>query len=395
MSPSASPKVHRPWRIDSPAWAWWPWWGRRFTPFGVARGAPPAAGKWVGEKGFVGGTADSTTGLTHLGAREYDAEVGRFVSVDPVIDVADPQQMHGYAYSNNSPASFSDANGLRSCSDDACGAGADYEDSSGVYHEVLGHNDGCGGCSGASDPRASYGRGGSSGGGGSSNPQVAQAQRNAHQAKQQMVAVAKELGKILLKELGVTDALDCFTTGSADACGETAMNVAGALLGGLIGKIVARYGAPWKWAEGAALLARLKDLGGKLISAAKKWWDNSKTAKALARDCTGNSFAAGTLVVLADGTRKRIEEVNLRDVVRATDPVTGETAGKAVVATIIGDGVKDLVKVEVGAQVGGKIGSVVATAGHPFWVPELRQWKKATDLRAGQGQRSLSRFLCK
>ncbi|QYX79530.1 hypothetical protein K1J60_26135 [Streptomyces akebiae] len=81
---------------------------RHMTPFGEARGA--AAKSWVGERGFVGGTQDPT-GLTHLGAREYDPATGRFISVDPVADVTDPQQINGYAYSNNNPVTFADPDG--------------------------------------------------------------------------------------------------------------------------------------------------------------------------------------------------------------------------------------------------------------------------------------------
>jgi RHS repeat-associated protein len=84
---------------------------RYLLPFGAPRG--PAAAGWPGEKGFVGGTTDSSTGLTHLGAREYDPLIGRFISVDPIIDVDDPQQLHGYAYANNSPATFTDPDGLK------------------------------------------------------------------------------------------------------------------------------------------------------------------------------------------------------------------------------------------------------------------------------------------
>ncbi|RJL34202.1 RHS repeat-associated core domain-containing protein [Bailinhaonella thermotolerans] len=83
---------------------------RRSLPFGGPRGAEPP--DWPGERGFVGGTKDPT-GLTHLGAREYDPENGRFISVDPLIDVNDPQTMNGYAYSENSPITKADPDGLK------------------------------------------------------------------------------------------------------------------------------------------------------------------------------------------------------------------------------------------------------------------------------------------
>ncbi|MEU7511535.1 putative adhesin [Streptomyces sp. NPDC042898] len=82
---------------------------RRYTqPFGEDRGAAPA--NWTGEKGFVGGTKDPT-GLIQIGARSYDADSGRFVSADPVMDLKDPQQVNGYAYSNNNPVTFADPDG--------------------------------------------------------------------------------------------------------------------------------------------------------------------------------------------------------------------------------------------------------------------------------------------
>lgn len=82
---------------------------RRQTPFGTLRGT---TGTWPSamDKGFVGGTNDNT-GLVHLGAREYDPLIGRFISVDPVIDSDDPQQMQGYAYADNAPITAEDASG--------------------------------------------------------------------------------------------------------------------------------------------------------------------------------------------------------------------------------------------------------------------------------------------
>ncbi|WP_346342917.1 RHS repeat-associated core domain-containing protein [Streptomyces sp. SID5614] len=81
---------------------------RQMTPFGEARGSTPQT--WAGSKGFVNGTQDPT-GLTHLGAREYDPSTGRFISVDPIADLKDPQQINGYAYSNNNPVTFADPDG--------------------------------------------------------------------------------------------------------------------------------------------------------------------------------------------------------------------------------------------------------------------------------------------
>ncbi|WP_052422950.1 RHS repeat domain-containing protein [Nonomuraea candida] len=82
---------------------------RRQTPFGEERGTPPPW--WPGQRGFVGGTNDATTGLVHLGAREYDPKFGRFISVDPIIEEEDPQQLNAYAYASNSPVSASDPDG--------------------------------------------------------------------------------------------------------------------------------------------------------------------------------------------------------------------------------------------------------------------------------------------
>ena len=77
-------------------------------PFGNERGGPVT---WPGERGFVGGT-DDPSGLTHLGAREYDSALGVFISVDPVMDLTNPKQMHAYTYANGNPTTFSDPTGL-------------------------------------------------------------------------------------------------------------------------------------------------------------------------------------------------------------------------------------------------------------------------------------------
>ncbi|MGW6709699.1 restriction endonuclease fold toxin [Streptomyces sp. NPDC054956] len=115
---------------------------RRATdPFGNPRGPQPAPGTWGGDKGFVGGTQDDKTGLTNLGARQYQPSTGRFISTDPLLVPTDPQQWNGYAYSNNNPINLSDPSGLRP--DGTCGGNTSIcrpsDDLSGTaevnYHE--------------------------------------------------------------------------------------------------------------------------------------------------------------------------------------------------------------------------------------------------------------------
>jgi RHS repeat-associated protein len=83
---------------------------RRTDPYGNARGATAA---WPGDRGFLNKVQD-TSGLTQVGARYYDAKIGRFVSVDPVFDVSSPQQWGAYSYADNNPVSFSDPTGMLS-----------------------------------------------------------------------------------------------------------------------------------------------------------------------------------------------------------------------------------------------------------------------------------------
>ncbi|WP_157435626.1 RHS repeat domain-containing protein [Actinospica robiniae] len=97
---------------------------RQYLPFGQTRGAAPT---WVGgDKGYIGGQADSTTSLETLGARVYNAASGRFLSVDPVFEADDPAQIAGYDYSGNDPVTLSDPTGQRDCVD-SCGSEADQD----------------------------------------------------------------------------------------------------------------------------------------------------------------------------------------------------------------------------------------------------------------------------
>ncbi|MFE0458386.1 RHS repeat-associated core domain-containing protein [Kitasatospora sp. NPDC058965] len=83
---------------------------RSFDPYGAPRGSVPGA--WADNHGFLGQPTDPTTGLDLLGARHYDATIGRFLTADPVLEAGDPNQMGGYSYAANNPTSGSDPSGL-------------------------------------------------------------------------------------------------------------------------------------------------------------------------------------------------------------------------------------------------------------------------------------------
>ena len=84
----------------------------------------------------VGGISDPT-GLTHLGARDYDPGTGRFTTTDPVLVPADPQALNPYAYAANNPTTFADPSGL--CPPDKCGDGMPKGGSDDIVN--YGHSD--------------------------------------------------------------------------------------------------------------------------------------------------------------------------------------------------------------------------------------------------------------
>lgn len=79
-------------------------------PYGAPIGS---SGVWGSGTGYMDKPVTASTGLTTVGARTYDPVVGKFLSVDPVIDTNLPQQNTGYTYSGNNPTTYMDPSGLR------------------------------------------------------------------------------------------------------------------------------------------------------------------------------------------------------------------------------------------------------------------------------------------
>jgi RHS repeat-associated protein len=82
---------------------------RYYDPWGDPVGTAP--GSWPDDLGYVGKPADSGTGLDLVGARQYNPVTGSFTSLDPDLEEGSPQQMGGYTYAGDNPATFSDPSG--------------------------------------------------------------------------------------------------------------------------------------------------------------------------------------------------------------------------------------------------------------------------------------------
>jgi RHS repeat-associated protein len=88
---------------------------QRYLPYGQRRGTTPGRADTnpndritATDHGFLGQVEDGTTGLSYLNNRYLDPTLGRFVSVDPIVDVT----RDAYGYGNNNPITRSDPTGL-------------------------------------------------------------------------------------------------------------------------------------------------------------------------------------------------------------------------------------------------------------------------------------------
>ncbi|NEC87993.1 polymorphic toxin-type HINT domain-containing protein [Streptomyces sp. SID12501] len=355
---------------------------RRTLPFGGLRGTVPTT--WTGTRGFVGGTTDTATGLTHLGAREYDSATGRFLSVDPVFTAGDPQQMNGYTYANNNPLTYSDPAGTEigskpnSCQYDVkfCSkhqqkeVGYDAATGTSDYHRgniykraqakkiwVAAYTPVTNDTYKLQDYWASamdgeftndfwY------------NPIYENSQKGlrgdacygregCRQANLYMLHKGDDADVETAKEIAAN-----YCVSHAEECDEKAAAVAR-------GNVI----------EDAVNTMFLGYLGGAMGAEGKT-----------ARGCR-NSFDPRTEVLMADGTTKPIADVRIGDKVIAKDPKTGKRGPRAVTAELLHRD-DDLVDLEIRGP-DGKTVSVHTTSLHPFWDATTLTWVEAGRLTPG------------
>ncbi|MFC9845292.1 ricin-type beta-trefoil lectin domain protein [Streptomyces sp. NPDC127595] len=387
----------------------------RLDPYGNERVENAA---WQSHTGYVGGTDDNTTGLTHLGAREYDPATGRFLSADPVLDLTDPLQANGYTYSNNNPVTHADPTGLTSTASDYDAAEASLDAQIAAQEKILAGS---------------------------------------------VTDIVRTYGWALFKEfIGWNDVVSCFTQGDLWACGSLLLDAIPWAkvfkLAYKVAKVVDRI------ISGIKALNKAKDVARKTIAslkaakaavqrakaiakqkaaeALKKAKEKALAAKAAAKRKTGtgskgtagkaeqtkasagaksndakkakdnhadggdstdaddsgsagscevpHSFLPGTKVLMADGTTKPIEDVENGDQLAANDPETSTTsATETAVATITTYDDKDFTVLTV-KTTDGTTSKLTTTDTHPFWVtdpaadPTDGTWVDGGHLKSGQ-----------
>jgi RHS repeat-associated protein len=267
-----------------------------YEPYGVLRSSntldpsdPANPIGWAGEY-------TDTGGQSHLGARQYDPEIGAFVIPDPA-ETTFPSATYSYAGSN--PMTRSDPTGLCSVCD--------------VAHEIF------------------------------------------------VAPITDAVGAI-------DDAVQICSGNQKGSCGLAILKATALTL-----NAVMTYTA----IGGAAALAGrvlIRGAGMRMATrAAANAGDN--VASGLARTCL-RSFTGDTLVLMADGTKKPIKDIEVGDKIIATDPETGQRVARKVTwVWVHDDQVIDLL-------IDGK--TITTTEDHPFWSATDHTFEDAYQLASGE-----------
>ncbi|WP_412103894.1 RHS repeat-associated core domain-containing protein [Streptomyces californicus] len=347
---------------------------RYMTPFGAERGKPTGTA-WPDDKGFLGKTTDETTGLTHIGAREYDPTIGQFISIDPVLDPAQPQSLNGYSYANNTPVTASDPSGLwcDSCND---GKGWTRPDGGTKGDENGGKNpDGSvRGTPGFPSTRpVPAGHGTSPGaakvitdlGNGAPTLPPPDVYRD-YQSKLPGVAQMSNVGTYMPELSYELNVELYFRERCSFSFSESCFAIRDFYTKGEDSRGLPKY---WAHVDDIPIINTCpicQNIGFQALLTALPVGKFKYAPKC---------FLAGTDVLMGDGKTKDIEDIEVGDMVMATDPETGEQGSRRVTRLIRNEGEVRLNTLTILTPEGPE--ELTATHEHPFWSPSEQSWIEA------------------
>ncbi|MGE4114826.1 MAG: polymorphic toxin-type HINT domain-containing protein [Candidatus Nanopelagicales bacterium] len=306
------------------------------------------------------GSGYATTGLVQLGARGYDPALGVFTAPDPVSNPLNPSDAGSYTYANSRVGIATDPTGLYTNKTDTDNAGTGdteancenrCEDGSGdtgdsnpvqsavqtVWNPIAGFLDGA--------YTATIG--------------------SAAELVDYVIPGTHERAEDLQRWLRAHGGADTETGiyGRAFTAGHWTTGVATIFIPGV--------GVGAKAVQTLERAAAIFGIAGRAEKVAKV---GSELADTAAAAC---SFAGATLVLMADGTRKPIEQVDVGDAVLATDPETGLQASKQVVEVFVHrDKLRDLLLHDGTA--------LTTTEDHPYWSVDKQRFQRADELAPGE-----------
>ncbi|MFX4271593.1 polymorphic toxin-type HINT domain-containing protein [Propionibacteriaceae bacterium Y1685] len=353
----------------------------RSLPFGGQRG--PVSGM-KGLHGFVDGLNDATLGLVRVGARDYDPATGRFLTPDPVIDTAAPQQWNAYAYGNNNAPSFPDPTGELYLPS----PGQQIRDQQREYtRKPKAPKKSTSGGAPSREPKPHYV---------ASPPVPASPLRKSYGFFNNIFLGSQKASFDMVMGMTTGSVVDiamrlALGRGSAEYANElyekilpqdvTAREsgeykvsyVTSTVVQTVALMFVPGGGAAAAGSRAASVAPRVAGVAPKI---APKVAQAAKKVGQVLQKCGARSFAGATLVLMADGTHKPISQIEAGDMVWAADPETGqEGAQKVEVVWVHLDELIDL------ALADGT--TITTTEDHPFWNDTDGAYQDAQDLDPG------------
>ncbi|MFG2677709.1 polymorphic toxin-type HINT domain-containing protein [Streptomyces sp. NPDC048392] len=335
---------------------------RYTTPFGEDRGKP-LYGPWPDDKGFLGKTRDTNTGLTHIGAREYDPTIGQFISVDALLETGKAQTLNGYSYGAQNPLTFSDPSGLGlACggaggASEGCPTRPDGSKGNGRPNEAV------------SKPPANWVNEGLGGAGAADLDNDGQitllpdlfipsTTKDLHRFVQAFYAQLEQNSTYGIasnaNRQGDWYTQQTISEALMDACYRTHCSNWKKVFASYMKMTVAAGLAEGGLSRG---VGRGSKVGG----------------------C--KCFLAGTDVLMADGQTKDIEDIRPGDEVMAKDPETGKEGPRRVARLIRTEDDKHFNVLSIATEDG--VENLTATYEHPFWSPSEGTWIEAGELTPG------------
>jgi RHS repeat-associated protein len=380
---------------------------RWFTPYGAPRGPTPSS--WIDNRAFLNQPTDPATDLDILGARNYDSATGHFLQHDPLRDIADPSQLGGYTYASNNPVNGADPTGTRTEDQyygpkgEAAREKQDDTEAQRIANQLNSHR----GC--ARNPDEC----------GHQDPKPTPKPKPKHwwdkaahwvdDHKAQIAGFAAGAITFAACEAATDGAgsLGCWAAAGAvgnlvtDAVNGNIHSVGDALGSLATGAVQGALAVPLAVVDGVSQIGTIAsdvkhgNYMGALGHTALLGLDVATVADGVRGPKEGGghggggcSFAGATLVLLADGTTKPIQNIQIGDQVQSTDTATGTNTAEPVTA-LHDNQDTDLADITI-QDAKGHIAVLHTTAHHRLWNQTTHQWTAAGDLKPRARLRSVN-----